>query len=90
MVSDSGPMESNGRSRDTKSGQFIEEYTRESFLQAIDAEGGLATTSNIADRIGCTHDAAYKRLVAMESESVVIRRLFGQTLVWRISSSIER
>ena len=90
MATDNGSVEFNGRSRDMKSGQFIEEYPRESFLQAIDAEGGLATTSNIANRVGCTHDAAYKRLVAMESENIVIRRLFGQTLAWRISSSAER
>lgn len=57
---------------------------REAFFQAIEDEGGLAATGDIARHVGCTHDAAYKRLTAMEDRDLVSRRRFGQTLLWKI------
>ena len=85
VVRSNGPPERSDRSRDTKSGRFATEYSTEAFFQAIEDEGGLAATGDIARRVGCTHDAAYKRLTTMEDLGLVIRRRFGQTLAWRVS-----
>ena len=84
VVTPNGSPERSNRSRDTESGRFTTEYPSEAFFQAIEDEGGLAATGDIARHVGCTHDAAYKRLAAMEDLGLVIRRRFGQTLTWRI------
>ena len=87
VVAPNGPPERSTRSRDTESGRFATAYPSEAFFEAIEDEGGLAATGDIAQRVGCTHDAAYKRLIAMENRGLVTRRKFGQTLTWKIPSS---
>ena len=73
------------RERDEESGRFSEEYPRKLFVQAIEAEGGQAGTSEIADRVGCIRETAYKKLVRMEEDSEVSSRKFGNSLVWSIT-----
>ena len=89
VVTEYNSAEHSNHSRDNESGRFTTKYPREAVLQAIDDEGGLAATGDIARRVGCTHDAAYKRLTSMEDQGLVIRRRFGQTLTWRIFSDSE-
>ena len=74
--------------RDEESGRYTGQYTTEDFLDAINAEGGMAGTGDIADIVGCAHDTAYKRLQKMEEESLVSSRKVGNTLLWT-SSEIE-
>ena len=71
--------------RDEKSGRYTGQYTSKDFLDAINAEGGMAGTGDIADLVGCAHDTAYKRLQKMEEEGLVSSRKVGNTLLWRSS-----
>jgi len=70
------------RDRDEESGQYTGQYTTEDFLDAINAEGGMAGTGDIADLVGCAHDTAYKRLQKMEEKGLVSSRKVGNTLLW--------
>jgi len=75
--------------RDEESGRYTGQYTTEDFLDAINAEGGMAGTGDIADIVGCAHDTAYKRLQKMEDERLVSSRKVGNTLLWTSSETEE-
>ncbi|WP_302081075.1 transcriptional regulator [Salinibaculum rarum] len=68
--------------RDEETGRYTGEYSTEDFLNAISAEDGLAGTGDIADRVGCAHDTAYKRLQRLEKKGLVSSRKVGNTLLW--------
>jgi DNA-binding IclR family transcriptional regulator len=68
--------------RDEETGRYTGEYSTEDFLDAISVEGGMAGTGDIAERVGCAHDTAYKRLQNMEEEGLVSSRKVGNTLLW--------
>lgn len=68
--------------RDDKSGRYTGEYSTEDFLQAISNEGGVAGTGEIAERVGCAHDTAYKRLQKIERKGLVSSKKVGNTLIW--------
>jgi len=75
--------------RDEDSGRYTGQYTTKDFLDAIKAEGGMAGTGDIADRVGCAHDTAYKRLQKLEDEGLVSSRKVGNTLLWANSETEE-
>jgi Mn-dependent DtxR family transcriptional regulator len=75
--------------RDEESGRYTGQYTTEDFLNAINTEGGMAGTGDIADIVGCAHDTAYKRLQKMEDEGLVSSRKVGNTLLWTNSETEE-
>lgn len=68
--------------RDEKTGRYTGQYSTDDFLNAINAEGGMAGTGEIADHVGCAHDTAYKRLQEIENEGIVSSRKVGNTLLW--------
>ncbi len=68
--------------RDEESGRYTGEYLTEDFLQAISNEGGMAGTGEIAERVGCAHDTAYKRLQKIEKKGLVSSKKVGNTLIW--------
>ena len=70
------------RNRDKESGRYTGEYSMEDFLQAISNEGGVAGTGEIAERVGCAHDTAYKRLQKLEKKGLVSSEKVGNTLIW--------
>ena len=69
--------------RDEETGRYTGEYSDEDFLNAIRNEGGMAGTGEIADRVGCAHDTAYKRLKRMEDEDLLSSQKVGNTLLWK-------
>lgn len=74
------------RTRDESSGQYAETYSREAFTDAIRAEGGMAGTQEIADRVGCVYDTAYKKLRALEDEGYVTSRKVANARLWMVDS----
>lgn len=76
-----------GPDRDEESGQFTDEYPREDFTHAIEAEGGFAGTSDIADHVGCIRETAYKKLKQVETDGLVEGRKVGTTLVWQLAEA---
>ncbi len=73
--------------RDEKTGQYTGEYSTEDFLSAISDEGGMMGTGDVADKIGCAHDTAYKRLQKMEKNGLVLSKKIGNTLLWSIQAN---
>ena len=67
--------------RDDETGRYTGEYSTEDFYDAIFSEGGLAGTGDIAEKVGCAHDTAYKRLQKMEEDGLVSSRKVGNTLL---------
>lgn len=67
--------------RDEESGKFTEQYSREAFLQAVDTIDN-ATTSRVAEEVGCSYDLAYRRLKALEEDDEVDRTEIGSSFVW--------
>jgi uncharacterized membrane protein len=68
--------------RDEDTGQYTGQYPTQDFLDAINEEGGMAGTGEIADRVGCAHDTAYKRLQVMEEKGLVTSQKVGNALLW--------
>ncbi len=74
-----------GKDRDEDSGKYITSYHDEEFLDAIEGLDGMAGTSEIANKVGCTHRTAYARLKSIEEKGDIQSRKVGNSLVWSIS-----
>jgi hypothetical protein len=73
----------NGKPIDEK-GRFTSEFTDDEFITALQDNGG-ATTSEVADAVGCKYRTAYKRLKDLEDEGRVTSRSVGNSLLWTAS-----
>jgi predicted HTH transcriptional regulator len=69
------------RDRDEDSGKFTEQYPENAFLEAI-KRLDTATTTKIAEEVGCSYDLAYRRLNSLLSEEKVERKQVGPSFVW--------
>lgn len=71
--------------RSDETGRYTDTYLREAFIEAITAEGRHAGTGEIAERVGCDHDTAYKKMLSMEQDGSVESRNVGNTLLWSLT-----
>ena len=67
--------------RDSESGKLTEQYTDEEFLEAVE-EHEPASTSEVADTVGCSRRNADVRLRQLENEGVVKSKMAGNSLIW--------
>jgi len=56
--------------------QYEQEYTDGDFLEAI-AECSVASTSNVAESVGCNHATAFRRLKQLEEDGEIDSGLVG-------------
>lgn len=75
--------------RDADTGKFSEAYPREAFLTAMRTLDGSGGTTTIATEVGCTQDAAYKKLTTMREEELVDSQEVGGSLLWTLSDTID-
>lgn len=68
--------EKQGRSR---------EYPLSSFVEAIEAEDGMASTTDVADYVGCSYELAYKRLHELADADRVSRTEIGNSHAWMVN-----
>lgn len=68
--------------RDEETGQYAIEYSTADFLSALEGIEN-ATTSSIADEVGCSYDLAYRRLKQLQKSGEVTAEKIGNTLVWK-------
>lgn len=73
-----------GADRNDESGRYQPTYPLERFVDAIDAEGGMAGTQDVTDRVGCSYELAYKRLNQLEDEGRVTSRKIGNARLWQL------
>ena len=70
------------RDRDEESGRYTDAYRDEDFLTALAELEGLAGTSDIAERVGCSKRHALNRLHELEDAGRVHSKDVGRSLVW--------
>lgn len=62
-------------------------YPMSAFVEAIQAEGGIAGTSDVADRVGCSYELAYKRLHELAEQDEIEQRRVANAHVWSTEDS---
>ena len=67
--------------RDEDSGKFEPEYESRQFVKAV-ARADLATTSNIAEQVGCSRRTALKHLNKLEEEGRLSSTMAGRAKIW--------
>lgn len=75
--------------RDEETGKFTEAYPREEFIEAIEKQGGMAGTTDIAEEVGVIRETAYKKLQRMEKEGEVQSQKIGNSLIWTVTNGSE-
>lgn len=77
------------RTRDAESGQFTESYPLAVFLDALRSEGGMASTPEVANVVGCSDRLALNRLQELADSGRVTRRKVGNANLWIVAESME-
>jgi predicted transcriptional regulator len=67
--------------RDSETGKLTEQYTDGDFLDAVE-EHEPASTSEVADDVGCSRRNADVRLRKLEEAGKVESKMAGNSLVW--------
>lgn len=62
-------------------GKFNKKYPDENFISAVESLP-VASTQNVADKVGCSYDLAYRRLQDLEEESEIEKEEVGGSFVW--------
>lgn len=75
------------KTRDETSGQFAAVYEERAFLDAIRERGGMASTRQTADAVGCDKDTAYRRLRSLVEEGELDSENIGNTILWSVRDS---
>lgn len=70
--------------RNEESGEYTPSYSDEDFIQALHDLGGTAGTTDVAERVGCVRDSAYRRLNNLSDEGRVERQRIGNSLIWSV------
>ena len=64
-------------------GQYIETVTQARVLDVLDrVEGPTITSTDVADALGCSMEAARRKLTALADRGVLNKRTVGRTTVW--------
>jgi len=71
--------------RDGETGKYQAGYTPEDALDALDALGGAATTSEVGEQMGCARRTAYNKLDTLESDGRVSSRDGGGARLWLLA-----
>lgn len=70
-----------GRERDDFSGRYTTEFPLSDFKEAVE-ELGLSSTQDIADKVGCSYDLAYRRLKELREDGEIKGKKIGNTYHW--------
>ena len=71
------------RERDDETGKFTEEYPTEDFIEVLETDGPASTTE-IAEQIGCDRRTAYLKLQSLEDDEEIQSRKVGNALLWSL------
>lgn len=73
--------------RDSDTGKLAEQYSDEDFLDAV-KEHEPASTSEVADAVGCSRRNADVRLRKLEEAGEIRKKKVGNSLMWMTSQEI--
>lgn len=74
------------RQRD-ESGRYTDKYPREDIRAVIADLGGMAATSEVADRMDADRNSIYKKLDAMQDDGEIESRMAGGIRVWSLADT---
>jgi len=72
--------------RDETSGQYVAEYGPEVFVDALRELDGSASTTEVADAVGCNRRTAHLRLTELQDEGGVNGRRVGRAYLWSVET----
>jgi len=72
-----------GAKQDEKTGRFVTQYEDSVFFDALD-ELKMASTREIADRVGCSYDLAYRRLNGLCKKGKLKKKIVGNSILWYV------
>ena len=75
-------MADSNAERDSETGQYRASHEAHEFVKAVAREGDIATTSDVADRVGCAHRTALMYLNELEDEGRIESTTAGRAKVW--------
>lgn len=70
--------------RDSASGQYTTEYDPDTFVEAITELGGSASTTEVADEVGCDRRTAHLRLKELQDDDTITGRRVGRAYLWSL------
>jgi hypothetical protein len=70
--------------QDENTGKITQEYPDSAFLEAVE-DLSPASTSEVAEAVGCSSDNAYRRLKTLEESGEVESKMAGNSLIWFLS-----
>jgi len=68
--------------RDDETGKFKPDHEPHEFVKAVAREGDLATTSEVAEQVGCAHRTALMYLNELEEEDRLTSKMAGRAKLW--------
>lgn len=77
------------RSRDDESGKYTETYADADVISAIESAGGMASTTEVAEALGCAYETAYKKLSALEDAGSITSRKVGNARLWLLDADTD-
>jgi len=75
-------MADSNAERDAETGKYRASHEGHEFVKAVAREEGLATTADVADRVGCAHRTALMYLNDLEDEGRIDSTKAGRAKVW--------
>ena len=70
--------------RDPESGKLTEQYSDEEFVEAV-GEHEPASTTEVAETVGCSRRNANVRLDKLEEAGEVQSKMAGNSLIWLLT-----
>jgi len=67
--------------QDEETGKISQQYSDEQFIEVV-KNSAPASTSEVAEGVGCSSDNAYRRLKSLEEAGRIGSKMAGNSLIW--------
>lgn len=69
--------------KDVSTGRFEESFRDETFLKTL-TKGSVLSTKEVAEKVGCSYNLAYKRLKELVEKGSIKGKIIGNSYAWWI------
>ena len=67
--------------QDKDTGKITQQYSDDEFIEVVQ-DSSPASTSEVAEGVGCSSDNAYRRLKELEEAGKINSKMEGNSLIW--------
>lgn len=67
--------------QNNETGKISQQYSDEQFIEVV-KNSSPASTSEVAEGVGCSSDNAYRRLKTLEEAGAIDSKMAGNSLTW--------